>query len=285
MSDHSHDDRRAPLALVRLLHGGRSLILTASSPSSRSARSFEWYNLPAAVLIVLSVVKFAVVVALFMHLWDDSPVFTQIFTPALFGGIAMVLVLMLLFSAYAPSNREDAFPIQERHWANYSGQCNSWVRSHVSNKWYCTSPPIDSDRLLAYVAPAPKDAGGSSEPAFEVADLSEDELKAKLIEEGEALYTLHCTACHQANGQGIPGAFPPLAGSDYPGYLDPAQHAGIIINGLQGSITVKGVAYNGMMTAFGQLSDLEIAAIATYERNSWGNDHGVVDPETVASAR
>ncbi|MCB9663072.1 MAG: c-type cytochrome [Alphaproteobacteria bacterium] len=244
---------------------------------------FEIFNVPPAGLIALSIVKFTLVVALFMHLWDDANVYTQIFVPPLFGGILMVMVLMALSSGYDPSPGVDPEPIQERYWTDYSGECTSWVKSHVSHRVYCASPPIDRDRLTAFVAPKP--TGGPKAPELDLSGMSEEETKAQLVEMGKGLYGIHCVACHQAGGTGIPPAFPPLAGSDYEGFLDPKRHAGIIINGLSGEIVVNGTTYNGMMTPFGQLSDLEIAAIATYERNSWGNDHGVVTPDIVASAR
>ncbi|MCB9680241.1 MAG: c-type cytochrome [Alphaproteobacteria bacterium] len=239
---------------------------------------FQWFNLPIEVLLVLSAVKFTVVVALFMHLWDDASVFSQIFSAPLLGAIAMVVVLMSLASSFFPSPRNDSAPIIERYWTNYSGECSSWVRSHVSNRWYCTSPPIDRERLAVYNAPA--GGGAGSGPAIDTSS------KESLAEAGKALYEANCVACHQVTGQGIPGAFPPIAGSDYEGYLDPQSHARIIVKGLTGEITVKGTTYNGAMTPFGaMLSDAEIAAIATYERNAWGNDHGMVTPEQVAKAR
>lgn len=245
---------------------------------------FEWYNLPGALLIALSVVKFAIVVALFMHLYDDSRVFTAIFTLPLLGATAMVIVLMTLFWSWMPSPHKDVFPVEERHWINYSGQCSSWIRSSVSNRWYCSSPAIDPARMLAYTAPPPETAGTcASGIKLDLAGKSEADAKAALTEAGGKLYEANCLACHQATGMGVPGAFPPIAGSDY--IADPAAHASIIVKGLSGPITVNGQAYNGAMPGFGALCDDEIAAIATYERNAWGNDLGLVTPKQVAAAR
>ena len=92
----------------------------------------------------------------------------------------------------------------------------------------------------------------------------------------EKLYATHCSTCHQANGKGLPGAFPALAGS--PIATGPAAgHIDIVLNGKPGTA----------MLAYGpQLSNEEIAAIITYERNAWGNDVGdVVTPEDVQAAR
>ena len=87
-----------------------------------------------------------------------------------------------------------------------------------------------------------------------------DELKAH----GEKVYAQNCVACHQANGAGIPGAFPGLAGSKL--VKGPKEaHIGIVINGKAGTA----------MAPFGkQLSDVDLAAVVTYERNAWGNNTG-----------
>ncbi len=94
--------------------------------------------------------------------------------------------------------------------------------------------------------------------------------------DGEKLYATHCSTCHQANGQGLPGAFPALAGS--PIATGPlAGHLNIVLNGKAGTA----------MLAYGpQLSNEELAAIITYERNAWGNDTGdEVSAEDVQAAR
>jgi nitrite reductase (NO-forming)/hydroxylamine reductase len=104
------------------------------------------------------------------------------------------------------------------------------------------------------------------------------------ISRGEALYNTHCTACHQANGQGLAGAFPPLAGSDYFAGA-PDKLIGAIVNGLQGPITVNGAEYNAVMPAMGYLSDAEVADIATFVLNHWDNEGGSIAPAQVAAAR
>ena len=100
--------------------------------------------------------------------------------------------------------------------------------------------------------------------------------KAELMERGEKVYNTTCAACHQANGQGIPGAFPALAGSRIA--TGPvADHIHLVMNGKAGTA----------MAAFGaQLSDADMAAVITYERNAWGNDTGdVVQPGDIKAAR
>ncbi len=100
---------------------------------------------------------------------------------------------------------------------------------------------------------------------------------------GQRVYERNCLACHQAEGQGLTGAFPPLAGSDY--LLNDPKHAiEVLLDGLQGEIQVNGVTYNGVMPAV-RLSDEEVANVLTYVLNSWGNDGGVIEPSDVASYR
>lgn len=138
-------------------------------------------------------------------------------------------------------------------------------------------------------APAPEPEP-EPEPEVDFASLSDEAKMAKLMELGENVYTtggsggVACSTCHQANGLGLPGSFPPLAGSlEVMG--DCKTHAGFVINGQSGEITVQGVTYNGVMPAQGTLSDLEIAAVITYERNSWDNAGGMCSPDDVAGAR
>ena len=97
-----------------------------------------------------------------------------------------------------------------------------------------------------------------------------------LVALGETLYKQHCAACHQADGSGMAPVFPALAGSPVvTGSLD--QHVGVVLKGRPGTA----------MAPFGpQLTDLQLAAIVTYQRNAWGNDTGdVVQPDYIAAAR
>lgn len=103
--------------------------------------------------------------------------------------------------------------------------------------------------------------------------------------DGAALFAALCAACHQANGQGLPGVFPPLAGSEWV-RGQPTTTAAIVLHGIQGGLTVKGIRYQGAMPAFGgQLSDEQIAAVLTHVRSQWGNAAAAVSAETVAQTR
>jgi mono/diheme cytochrome c family protein len=88
---------------------------------------------------------------------------------------------------------------------------------------------------------------------------------------GAKVYQTNCSSCHQVNGQGSPGAFPPLAGNPVV-TGDPAKVIHIVKFGLSGAVSVSGKTFNGMMPAWGtQLSNADIAAALTYVRSSWGN--------------
>lgn len=103
--------------------------------------------------------------------------------------------------------------------------------------------------------------------------------------DGHAMYESRCSACHQAAGQGLPGAFPPIAGSEFV-LGDPERLVRIVLHGLTGPVTVKGQSFNGAMPAWADvLNDAEIAAVLTYVRSSWGNGAGAVEAEQVAEER
>ena len=101
---------------------------------------------------------------------------------------------------------------------------------------------------------------------------------------GKAHYTGTCSVCHQDNGAGLEGVFPPLANSDYLA-REPAAAIGIVLNGLTGPIKVNGKDYNSVMPPMSQLNDDEIANILTYVFNSWGNRSGKVTAADVARVR
>ena len=102
-------------------------------------------------------------------------------------------------------------------------------------------------------------------------EFTAEELKA----EGEKVYAANCVACHQANGKGIPGTFAALDGSKIANGPK-ADHINIVMNGKTGTA----------MAAFKHLSDVQIAAVVTYERNSWGNTAGdVVQPSEINEFR
>ncbi|HSD08752.1 copper-containing nitrite reductase [Flavobacterium sp.] len=103
------------------------------------------------------------------------------------------------------------------------------------------------------------------------------------IKSGKAIFGTTCFACHQSEGQGVPGAFPPLAKSDYLN-ANPSRAIQAVIKGLSGEITVNGKKINSVMPSQ-NLSDEEIADVLTYVYNSWGNNKTVVTPAMVKAQR
>jgi len=103
---------------------------------------------------------------------------------------------------------------------------------------------------------------------------------------GKKLFSTNCVTCHQANGQGQPGQFPPLAGSDF--VLGDASNRliAIVLKGLQGPVQVKGQTFNNAMQAWeGQYTDQQLAAILTYVRSDWGNSAPEISAEAVKAMR
>ncbi|MDP5082300.1 MAG: cytochrome c [Winogradskyella sp.] len=101
------------------------------------------------------------------------------------------------------------------------------------------------------------------------------------IKRGKIVYDDMCITCHMANGEGVPRAFPPIAGSDY---LKDNQNGSIkaVKYGMSGEIIVNGITYNGAMSPLG-LSDKEIADVMNYINNSWGNTiDNLVTPDKVS---
>jgi nitrite reductase (NO-forming) len=101
---------------------------------------------------------------------------------------------------------------------------------------------------------------------------------------GEALFAGTCSVCHQPNGQGLEGVFPPLAKSDFL-MADLKRAIGIVLNGLTGPVTVNGKTFNSVMPPMSQLNDDEVANILTYVRNAWGNQDAQVSAAEVAQIR
>jgi cytochrome c oxidase subunit 2 len=100
--------------------------------------------------------------------------------------------------------------------------------------------------------------------------------KADLLKHGEQVFNTTCAACHQINGEGIPNVFPALKGSKIA--TGPvAKHIDIVLHGKTGT---------AMQAFAAQMNDADLAAVITYERNSWGNDTGdVVQPSDIKAAR
>jgi cbb3-type cytochrome c oxidase subunit III len=119
------------------------------------------------------------------------------------------------------------------------------------------------------------------------AAVSEDQVAAAnqpIAVSGADLFVAKCATCHQANGQGT-SAYPPLAGNPDVAATDPKSMIATIVNGRSGPLVVAGTTFNGTMPTWkGQLSNADIAAIATYVRGAWSNKASGVTEQQVASA-
>jgi mono/diheme cytochrome c family protein len=106
---------------------------------------------------------------------------------------------------------------------------------------------------------------------------------------GKRIFTQNCAVCHQQTGLGVPGQFPPLAGSEW--VLAEDWHGDnhivrIVLHGFQGAVTVKGEQFNNVMAPWGKvLKDEQIAAVLTYVRNEWGNKAPPITKDFVSKIR
>ena len=102
--------------------------------------------------------------------------------------------------------------------------------------------------------------------------------------DGKQIFGTKCAACHQANGLGVAGVFPPLAASEWV-LGDEKILTNILLHGVNGAIAVKGAPYSGAMPAWKAMSDEDLAAVMTYIRTDWGNQAAPIKAETVKAQR
>jgi mono/diheme cytochrome c family protein len=101
---------------------------------------------------------------------------------------------------------------------------------------------------------------------------------------GQQIYTRYCAQCHQAEGNGIERAFPPIRGTEWVNG-DKGRLIRLVLYGMQGPIEVQGQTYNNAMTPHGFLTDEQVAAVLTFVRSSFENDADPVLPDEVARVR
>jgi mono/diheme cytochrome c family protein len=124
------------------------------------------------------------------------------------------------------------------------------------------------------------------DPNWTPGNMDQDQSQAAFdpMKKGKKLFSRQCQQCHQAEGQGIPGVYPSLAGSEWV-VADERLAIKILLLGMNGPITVQGESFNGNMPPVGMWSDRDIAAVLSYVRYSWGNEASMVDEATVAAVR
>jgi cytochrome c oxidase cbb3-type subunit II len=157
-------------------------------------------------------------------------------------------------------------------------------------------PTRDAESLVGYLlalkqGPFPGGGGTSSatvsgaSPAGAPASATAPGAGSAEATKGQALFTATCASCHQATGEGLPGAFPPLKGNPSVNDADPTHHIHVVLHGLQGA-NVGGTVYASPMPPFGAtLSDADVANIVNFERSSWGNHGASVTAVEVAAER
>ena len=102
--------------------------------------------------------------------------------------------------------------------------------------------------------------------------------------DGESIFNNTCRTCHQADGNGLPGQYPPLAGSPWLNQ-DPETPVRILLLGITGPIDVEGHSFNGTMPSQSQMTDEQIANVLTHVRSSFGNESAAIEPALVAQIR
>jgi mono/diheme cytochrome c family protein len=102
--------------------------------------------------------------------------------------------------------------------------------------------------------------------------------------DGAQLYAAKCVACHQTTGKGLAGVFPPLDGSEWVLGQERVL-ANLLLHGIEGEIVVAGVTYKGAMPPFKQLTDAELAALASHVRQQWSNKAKPVTAALIAQER
>src|SRR5258707_14212018 len=148
--------------------------------------------------------------------------------------------------------------------AKPQAEYDAWVKEAKAKM-----PPLPT-------APQEAPAAGAAPPAqVAAADAKKKWTMDELKSAGEKLYAANCAACHQPTGKGVPPAFPALDGSKI-ATGPKAGHMALVLKGKTGTA----------MASFAQLADADLAAIITYERNSWGNKTGdAIQPAEIAAAR
>ena len=199
---------------------------------------------------------------------------SRIMGPGIDGGEATDVV-----DLHAAVLRERPEPVEGREPLNlwlvvFIGVLVFWAGSYLTHYSGGFRADEFSETQINPVPPPVPGGGGAEDPV------------AKQAKAGAIVFTTYCQPCHQADGNGLAGQYPPLAGSEWVLAEGPNRIVRIVLNGLQGPVKVKGADYNNQMNAFkDSLDDNQIADALTYVRNSWGNKASAVTASDVAAIR
>ena len=172
---------------------------------------------------------------------------------------------------WEPARAETPAPIPTWAWVLFLGAV-AWSMFYAARTWAPSDEMASSPTFSGWGDEAPR-VGAA--PAATTVDGGA----------GAALYRTSCASCHQSNGVGLEGVFPPLAGDPVVLDDDATRHIEIILFGLDGE-AIGGVQYPAAMPGFAaQLSDAEVAAVVNHERTSWGNQAPTVTVDEVAEVR
>ncbi len=248
-------------------------------------------------VVLMSIVKFWMVIWFFMHLRDDPKIYTGFFSSGIVIGLGTFVVLMAMFllpRAVAPVMIDGVSVADVAHApygaAGLSDEQRALIDSDGASRALAqrAQTPRPRDGSLVVTPPAAR-ADGFALRSDEIATTEAEadpaaEADGPLVAEapvtisfdtelGASTY-LACAGCHQGNGAGIPGAFPPLAGHAADLYRAEGGRPyliGVLLYGLQGQIVVDGASYNGLMPAFSHYDDDAIAAVLNHVVTEWGN--------------
>lgn len=234
-----------------------------------------WVTLITAFGIAF--VKAGLVVKHFMHLTIEKPIVWYIL-------ITCLVFLILFFAGVSP----DVMKHDGSNWSNVAAKAEVERRlaEHAAVE-AGEQVPVDGSEDGKAVALDGEPSGELDEISY--ADVDTDEQRVSwLMKRGEEVYltggaeapSTACVACHRENGTGLEGYYPTLVGQkDHMG--DCATTANIIRNGMSEPIEVDGVTYTRPMPPSIGLADIEVAAVATFVRNSWGNEFGICTPDDI----
>lgn len=113
--------------------------------------------------------------------------------------------------------------------------------------------------------------------------MAQKETLQQSMKRGEEVYAANCGNCHMPQGEGVEGAFPPLAKTTY--LKNQKRAIDIILHGQEGEVVVNGKTYNVPMAAMNHLTDQQIADVLNYVSNSWGNKNPMIKATQVKALR
>lgn len=199
------------------------------------------------------------------------------------GAVALIVGILMLATArpqstVAPvdtSQHEAALALAEANLSGFELREDGSARLDIDHAMrLVVARGVDLGLTAAGTAPAAVGAEPAPDAEGEPAPSA-----AAVPVDGAAVYAANCAACHQATGAGIPAAFPPVA--DHVGALYAADRTylvDVLLYGLQGPVTVDGQAYNGLMPAWPQLDDEQIAAVLDHVMTAWGDADALEEP-------